>query len=86
MNRLFFKFLCLTIIIFNFSYFSFTEETKIYLEKIGTFQCGEQPKQVLFSPDGKKIVLPLLDDQGFDVLSPRILKSETSEPRVKVVE
>ena len=67
MNRLFFKFLCLTIIIFNFSYFSFTEETKIYLEKIGTFQCGEQPKQVLFSPDGKKIVLPLLDDQGFDV-------------------
>lgn len=49
------------------SFFSFAQEKNISLKKIGTFQCGEQPKQVLFSSDGKKIVLPLLDDQGFDV-------------------
>ena len=39
------------------------------LEKIGTFKCGRQPKQVLFSPDGKYIIMPLLDDQGFDIFS-----------------
>ena len=34
-----------------------------------TYPCGRQPKQVLFSPDGAVIVLPLLDDTGFQVLS-----------------
>ena len=38
-------------------------------EKIGVYKCGLQPKQVLFSPDGKYIVLPLLDDDGFDIFS-----------------
>ncbi|MCR5125785.1 MAG: YncE family protein [Treponema sp.] len=37
------------------------------LTKIGTYKCGKQPKQVLFSPDSKYIVLPLLDDNGFDI-------------------
>ena len=37
------------------------------LTKIGTFPCGQQPKQVLFSPDSKVIALPLLDDNGFDI-------------------
>ena len=37
------------------------------LTKIGTFSCGQQPKQVLFSPDSKVIALPLLDDNGFDI-------------------
>ena len=39
------------------------------LEKIGTFSCGKQPKQVIFSPDSKYIVLPLLEDDGFDIFS-----------------
>ncbi len=39
------------------------------VEKIGIYKCGLQPKQVLFSPDGKYIVLPLLDDDGFDIFS-----------------
>lgn len=37
------------------------------LTKIGTYKCGRQPKQVLFSPDGKYIVMPLLEDNGFDI-------------------
>lgn len=39
------------------------------LTKIGTFKCGTQPKQVLFSPDNKYIIIPLLEDNGFDVFS-----------------
>lgn len=34
-----------------------------------SFKCGSQPKQVVFSPDGKVIAIPLLDDDGFDVFS-----------------
>jgi len=37
------------------------------LTKIGTYSCGKQPKQVLFSPDDKYIVMPLLDEDGFDI-------------------
>lgn len=39
------------------------------LTKIGTYRCGRQPKQVLFSPDSKFVILPLLDDTGFDIFS-----------------
>ncbi len=39
------------------------------VEKIGVYPCGRQPKQVLFSPDDKYILLPLLEDNGFDVFS-----------------
>ena len=44
-------------------------ESSPVLEKVGTYQCGRQPKQVLFSPDGKFIIMPLLDDDGFDIFS-----------------
>ena len=39
------------------------------LKKIGTYKCGRQPKQVLFSPDNKYIIMPLLEDNGFDIFS-----------------
>ena len=39
------------------------------LTKIGSFKCGRQPKQVLFSPDSKYIIMPLLADTGFDIFS-----------------
>lgn len=39
------------------------------LTKIGTYKCGTQPKQVLFSPDNKYIIIPLLEDDGFDIFS-----------------
>ena len=56
------------------SAFVFCEEyekstTGPFLTKLGTFPCGQQPKQVLFSPDSKIIALPLLDDRGFDLFS-----------------
>lgn len=47
--------------------FTFAGEPK--LTKIGTYKCGRQPKQVLFSPDSKYIIMPLLDDNGFDIFS-----------------
>ncbi len=39
------------------------------VSKTGVYSCGKQPKQVLFSPDNKYIILPLLDDNGFDIFS-----------------
>lgn len=39
------------------------------LTKIGTYKCGRQPKQVLFSPDNKYVIMPLLEDTGFDIFS-----------------
>ncbi len=43
--------------------------SSIKLSKVGTYTCGKQPKQVLFSPDSKYIALPLLDENGFDLFS-----------------
>lgn len=37
------------------------------LTKIGKYKCGRQPKQVLFSPDNKYVLMPLLEDDGFDI-------------------
>lgn len=37
--------------------------------KIKTVSCGKQPKQVLYSYDKKYLVLPLLDDTGFEVFT-----------------
>lgn len=45
------------------------QEDQPELTKVGTYKCGRQPKQVLFSPDSKYIVMPLLDDKGFDIFS-----------------
>ena len=38
------------------------------VEREGTYTCGRQPKQVLFSPDSSLVVLPLLDDKGFQII------------------
>ncbi len=46
-----------------------TASGELRLTKIGTFKCGKQPKQVLFSPDDAYIVMPLLDENGFDIFS-----------------
>lgn len=45
------------------------DASPVSVEKIGVYPCGRQPKQVLFSPDGKYVLLPLLEDTGFDVFS-----------------
>lgn len=34
---------------------------------IGVFECGYQPKQIIFSPDDKILLISLLDDNGYDV-------------------
>ena len=38
------------------------------LTKLRTVPCGKQPKQIVFSPDGSCIALPLLDDAGFQIV------------------
>jgi YVTN family beta-propeller protein len=47
-----------------------TSESSGYpvLSRKKIFHCGSQPKQVIFSPDNSAIVVPLLDDNGFDVI------------------
>ncbi|HPO51180.1 MAG TPA: YncE family protein, partial [Spirochaetota bacterium] len=35
--------------------------------QMGIFKCGVQPKQVIFSPDNKKILIPLLGNPGFEL-------------------
>lgn len=42
-------------------------DTPPILKKIGTYKCGRQPKQVLFTPDDDFIIMPLLDENGFDI-------------------
>ena len=49
--------------------FVLAAESNLLLKKEGTYSCGKQPKQVVFSPDSKYIVLPLLDENGFDIFS-----------------
>ena len=46
-----------------------TASGEVSITKIGTFPCGKQPKQVLFTPDDEYIVMPLLDEDGFDIFS-----------------
>ena len=61
--------------------FSFLILSPVYslpkLKKDGTFKCGRQPKQVLFSPDDKYIVMPLLEDDGIDLFNVETKKMET---------
>ncbi len=49
------------------------------VEKVSTMKCGTQPKQVLFSPDNKCLVLPLLEDKGFHVID---LENPSSKPKL----
>ena len=49
--------------------FSAAAQTVPVVTKIGSYTCGKQPKQVLFSPDDKYIIMPLLGDTGFDIFS-----------------
>ncbi|OJF76060.1 MAG: 40-residue YVTN family beta-propeller [Treponema sp. CETP13] len=50
------------------------------LKKLGVYSCGTQPKQVLFSPDSSTIVIPLLDDTGFQVF-----KIEDQNKTLKII-
>ena len=47
----------------------FAQNQKPVFKKVGVYSCGKQPKQVIFSPDAKYVVLPLLEDEGFDIFS-----------------
>ncbi len=60
------SFLVFLIMLFACS-FLYAQEPELTI--IGTYKCGRQPKQVLFSPDNKYILMPLLDDNGFDIFS-----------------
>ena len=50
------------------------------LTKLHTVPCGKQPKQVVFSPDGSCIALPLLDDAGFQIVRTGDQKVRTIYP------
>ncbi|HOV13682.1 MAG TPA: YncE family protein [Spirochaetota bacterium] len=43
------------------------KKTKTPLYEMGIFKCGDQPKQVIFSYDNKKILIPLLNEKGFEL-------------------
>ncbi|HOV14145.1 MAG TPA: beta-propeller fold lactonase family protein, partial [Spirochaetota bacterium] len=43
----------------------------LLFKEVGIFECGEQPKQVVFSPDDNFIFVPLLDDYGFQIFDVR---------------
>jgi len=55
------------------------------LQKIGTYKCGRQPKQVLFTPDSQQIILPLLDEDGFDIfdLKQKKITRRVNPPQAK---
>jgi DNA-binding beta-propeller fold protein YncE len=37
------------------------------LQLIGTYPCGVQPKQVIFTPDSRYIYIPLMEGNGFQI-------------------
>ncbi len=45
------------------------EAPGIRLEQLGVARTGRQPKSVVFSPDSRRLVVNLLDDEGFQVFS-----------------
>jgi hypothetical protein len=45
---------------------SFAQQ-KITLTYVGTYPCGAEPKQVIFSPDSRYIYIPLMEDRGFQI-------------------
>jgi DNA-binding beta-propeller fold protein YncE len=51
----------------------------IPLQPIGVFASGRQPKQVLFSPDDKELLITLLDGKGFQILDLRTRQMQTVE-------
>ena len=57
------------VLFFTFCIVIIMHAQELVLTKTGTYKCGQQPKQVLFSPDSKFIIMPLLNDNGFDVFS-----------------
>jgi len=57
------------LIVYNFLFLSPIYAKDPIVKKIGVYSCGRQPKQVVFSPDSGTIVIPLLDDTGFQVFS-----------------
>ncbi len=63
-----FSFVFFCSLLSSFEGYASTGEKQLVLAKEGTYRCGKQPKQVLFSPDNACVVLPLLEDNGFQVL------------------
>ncbi|MCF0241018.1 MAG: YVTN family beta-propeller repeat-containing protein [Treponema sp.] len=57
------------IFLLNIFFINLAFSESLALNKIKTMNTGSQPKQVLFSPDNKYLVLPLLDDKGFRVIN-----------------
>lgn len=45
------------------------QSAPIPLQPVGVFDCGLQPKQILFSPDDKELFIPLLNGKGFQILN-----------------
>jgi DNA-binding beta-propeller fold protein YncE len=50
------------------------------LSPVGVFECGTQPKQVLFSPDSREVFITLLDGKGFQQLDLSTRTIRTIEP------
>ncbi len=48
----------------------------IILEQVGVFPCGDQPKQVIYSPDDKYIFIILLNGDGFQVFNTDTFKMD----------
>lgn len=49
------------------------------LQRLGEYATGRQPKSAYFSPDGRRVFVPLLDEHGVDVfrMSGHFLRRET---------
>jgi len=85
MKKLFLFFITILCLNQIFSETEKKEEKLLTVSKIGEYKCGKQPKQVLFSPDSKYIVLPLLNDNGFDIfdIESKIITKRINPPNSK---
>lgn len=47
----------------------FTADAGLTVERVGIFPTGRWPKQVVFTPDSTRILVPLLEAEGFDLIT-----------------
>lgn len=47
----------------------FTADAGLNVERVAVFPTGRWPKQVVFTPDSTRILVPLLEAEGFDLIT-----------------
>jgi DNA-binding beta-propeller fold protein YncE len=59
--------LLITLFYSNSAHSAADSTTAPSVQLVGTFPCGVQPKQIMFTPDSRYVYIPLLEGNGFQI-------------------